>query len=161
MFLPGTVLRTRTGRNLVKLSPNEVQCFIKLHFSDAVTRMKEPNKTQYCYQMLWLQPFGTFCCIFKIKRIPKSCSLCNLGNKLKNETKVAITKGGIYQVSVRIKVSYETEEELRRVLLLLNPVLKGWTKAAKKSGRFFRAYLELDKQRLHQTRESGIISSGK
>jgi len=46
-------------------------------------------------------------------------------------------------VSVRIKVSYETEEELKRVLQLLDPVLKGWTKAAKKSGKFFRAYIEL------------------
>lgn len=64
-------------------------------------------------------------------------------------------------MSVRIKVSYETEEDLKSVLLFLNPVLKGWSKAAKKSGRFFRAYLELDKQRLHQARESGIISSGK
>ena len=63
-------------------------------------------------------------------------------------------------MSVRIKVSYETEEELRSVLLLLDPVLKEWSKAAKKSGRFFRAYLKLDKQRLHQTRESDIITSG-
>ena len=52
-------------------------------------------------------------------------------------------KGGA-QRSVRIKISYETEEELRRVLLLLNPVVKDWTKAAKKSGRFFRAYITLD-----------------
>ncbi len=52
-------------------------------------------------------------------------------------------KGGA-QMSVRIKISYETEEELRRVLLLLNPVVKDWTKAAKKSGRFFRAYITLD-----------------
>lgn len=42
-------------------------------------------------------------------------------------------------MSVRIKVSYETEDELKKVLLLLDPVLKDWTKAAKKNGRFFRA----------------------
>lgn len=47
-------------------------------------------------------------------------------------------------MSVRIKVSYETEEELKRVLHLLAPVLKCWTKAAKKSGKFFRAYITLD-----------------
>ena len=64
-------------------------------------------------------------------------------------------------MSVRIKVSYETEDDLKSVLLLLDPVLKRWSKAAKKSGRFFRAYMELDKQCLHQARESGIISSGK
>ena len=64
-------------------------------------------------------------------------------------------------MSVRIKVSYETDDDLKSVLLLLGPVLKGWSKAAKKSGRFSRAYLELDKQRLHQARESGIISTGK
>lgn len=46
-------------------------------------------------------------------------------------------------MSVRIKVSYETEEELKGVLRLLDPVLKDWTKTAKKNGRFFRAYLEL------------------
>lgn len=47
-------------------------------------------------------------------------------------------------MSVRIKISYETEEELRKVLLLLDPVVKSWTKAAKKSGKFFRAYITLD-----------------
>lgn len=52
-------------------------------------------------------------------------------------------KGGA-QMSVRIKISYETEEELRRVLLLLDPVIKSWTKAAKKSGKFFRAYITLN-----------------
>lgn len=46
-------------------------------------------------------------------------------------------------VSVRIKISYETEEELRRVLALLDPVVKDWTRAAKKSGKFFRAYITL------------------
>lgn len=47
-------------------------------------------------------------------------------------------------MSVRIKVSYETESELRRVLLLLDPVVKSWTRSAKKNGRFFRAYITLD-----------------
>lgn len=46
-------------------------------------------------------------------------------------------------MSVRIKVSYETEEELKKVLKLLAPVLKSWTEAPKKTGRFFRAYIIL------------------
>ena len=50
-------------------------------------------------------------------------------------------------MSVRIKVSYETEEELKKVLQLLDPVVKGWTKAAKKSGKFFRAYITLDNRK--------------
>lgn len=47
-------------------------------------------------------------------------------------------------MSVKIKVSYETDEELKRVLMLLDPVIKSWAKAAEKSGRFFRAYIMLD-----------------
>lgn len=46
-------------------------------------------------------------------------------------------------MSVRIKISYETEEELKRVLHLLDPVVKNWTRPAKKSGKFFRAYITL------------------
>jgi len=51
---------------------------------------------------------------------------------------------GCVKMSVRIKVSYETEEELKRVLQLLDPVIKSWNKAAKKSGRFFRVYVTLE-----------------
>lgn len=47
-------------------------------------------------------------------------------------------------MSVRIKISYETEAELRRVLQLLDPVVKSWTRSAKKSGKFFRAYIMLN-----------------
>ncbi len=43
-------------------------------------------------------------------------------------------------MSVRVKISYEKEEELAAVLAALKPVLKSWGRAAKKSGRFFRAY---------------------
>lgn len=46
-------------------------------------------------------------------------------------------------MSVKIKISYETEDELKRILALLDPVLKGQTAAAKKNGRFFRVYLIL------------------
>lgn len=47
-------------------------------------------------------------------------------------------------MSVRIKISYETETELKRVLQLLEPVVKSCNRAAKKSGKFFRAYIMLD-----------------
>ena len=50
-------------------------------------------------------------------------------------------------MSVKIKVSYETEEELKRVLMLLDPVVKDWTRATKKSGKFFRAYITLDNKK--------------
>ena len=46
-------------------------------------------------------------------------------------------------MSVRIKISYETEEELKRVLSLLDPLLKSWSRAARKSGKFFRVYVTL------------------
>lgn len=42
-------------------------------------------------------------------------------------------------MSVRIKISYEKEEELAAVLAVLKPLLKSWNRA-KKNGRFFRAY---------------------
>lgn len=45
-------------------------------------------------------------------------------------------------MSVRIKISYEKEEELAAVLAALKPVLKSWNRA-KKNGRFFRAYAVL------------------
>lgn len=51
-------------------------------------------------------------------------------------------------MSVRIKVSYETEEELKRVLKLLDPVVKNWTRVAKKNGRFFRIYITLDEKKM-------------
>ena len=47
-------------------------------------------------------------------------------------------------MSARIKLSYETEEELRRVLALLAPVIRKWQKAAGKNGRYTRVYIELD-----------------
>ncbi len=51
-------------------------------------------------------------------------------------------------MSVRIKVSYETEEELKRLLNILDPVVKNWSKAAKKRGRFFRVYITLDEKKM-------------
>lgn len=47
-------------------------------------------------------------------------------------------------MSVKLRVSYERPEELRRVLLLLHPDVKRW-KVAGQTGRFKRAYVELEK----------------
>lgn len=45
-------------------------------------------------------------------------------------------------MSVKLRVSYERPEELKRVLQLLHPDVKRW-KAAGQTGRFKRAYVEL------------------
>ena len=45
-------------------------------------------------------------------------------------------------MSVKLRVSYERPEELRRILQLLHPDVKRW-KAAGQTGRFKRAYVEL------------------
>lgn len=47
-------------------------------------------------------------------------------------------------MSVKLRISYERPEELRRVLQLLHPDVKRW-KAAGQTGRFRRAYVELGK----------------
>ena len=46
-------------------------------------------------------------------------------------------------MSVRIKISYEHPEELRRVLKLLGPSVKRWKAAKRREGRFKNAYVEL------------------
>lgn len=50
-------------------------------------------------------------------------------------------------MSIRIKISYETEPELKRVLLLLKPAIRKCRRSPKKSGKFLRAYVELDEER--------------
>lgn len=50
-------------------------------------------------------------------------------------------------MSVKIKVSYERPEELKRVLQLLRPEIKNW-KVAEQTGRFKRAYIELNTERI-------------
>lgn len=50
-------------------------------------------------------------------------------------------------MSVRIRISYEKEEELVAVLAVLRPVLKSWNRAKDKKGRFFRAYAILDNRK--------------
>ncbi len=47
-------------------------------------------------------------------------------------------------MSVKLRISYERPEELRRVLQLLHPDVKRW-RAAGQTGRFRRAYVELGK----------------
>lgn len=44
-------------------------------------------------------------------------------------------------MSVKIKVSYETEQELKTVLSLLDPVVKKWSKQ-QKQGQYNRVYIK-------------------
>lgn len=46
-------------------------------------------------------------------------------------------------MSVKIKVSYERPEELRRVLDRLRPDIKTFRLAKSQEGRFLKAYVEL------------------
>lgn len=46
-------------------------------------------------------------------------------------------------MSVKIKVSYNTEEELAGVIRLLSPKVKTYKVAKKQEGRFKNAYVEL------------------
>lgn len=44
---------------------------------------------------------------------------------------------------VKVKISYEREEELFRVLRLLEPVIVKWKRSKNQDGRFKKAYAEL------------------
>ena len=46
-------------------------------------------------------------------------------------------------MSVKITVSYETKEELYRVLKLLHPAISFWKMAAGRKGRYCRVYITL------------------
>lgn len=46
-------------------------------------------------------------------------------------------------MSVKIKVSYERPEELRRVLDRLRPEVKSWKASGSREGRFLKAYIFL------------------
>jgi hypothetical protein len=46
------------------------------------------------------------------------------------------------RMSMRITVSYETQEELKTVLTLLDTVIKDWNKATKKTGQYNRVYIK-------------------
>lgn len=47
-------------------------------------------------------------------------------------------------MSVKIKVSYITDEELAGVIQLLSPVLKDYKVSRNKEGRYKKAYADLD-----------------
>ena len=47
------------------------------------------------------------------------------------------------RMSVKIKISYNTEEELAGVIRLLSPVIKSWKTSDNKEGRYKKAYVEL------------------
>lgn len=73
-------------------------------------------------------------------KVPPSGEWCGNTKARRRGTK---QEKGRDSMSVRIKLSYETEGELKKVLQLLKPVLKSWTRAPKQSGRFLRAYIIL------------------
>lgn len=50
-------------------------------------------------------------------------------------------KGGV--ALVKIKVSYEDPEELRRILERLRPNVKSWKVSRNREGRFLKAYIIL------------------
>ncbi|MFV0343444.1 MAG: hypothetical protein ACK5JH_11260 [Anaerocolumna sp.] len=45
-------------------------------------------------------------------------------------------------MSMRITISYQTKEELKTALRLLDPIIKSQSKENKKNGRYYRVYLE-------------------
>lgn len=45
-------------------------------------------------------------------------------------------------MSVIIKVSYETDTELKMVLTLLDPIIKEWHRANVKKGKYERVYIK-------------------
>lgn len=47
------------------------------------------------------------------------------------------------RLSVKVKISYNTEDELSKILKLLSPVLKSCKVSKENEGRFKRAYAEL------------------
>lgn len=54
-------------------------------------------------------------------------------------------------MSVKIKISYEDDRELMRVIRLLSPALKSWKRSRKMEGRYKKAYVELK----HMTKPGG------
>ena len=46
-------------------------------------------------------------------------------------------------MSVKIKISYEDDRELMRVIRLLSPAMKSWRVSRNKEGRYKKAYAEL------------------
>nr|WP_288597815.1 hypothetical protein [uncultured Mediterraneibacter sp.] len=54
-------------------------------------------------------------------------------------------------MSVKIKISYEDDRELMRVIRLLSPVLRSWKRSRNMEGRYKKAYVELE----HVTKPGG------
>lgn len=54
-------------------------------------------------------------------------------------------------MSVKIKISYQTDQELQQVIRLLSPELKSYKVAKKQEGQYKKAYAELN-QELNQER---------
>ena len=54
-------------------------------------------------------------------------------------------------MSVKIKVSYSTDEELAGVIRLLSPALKGYKISRNKEGRYKKAYADLESERLERS----------
>lgn len=52
-------------------------------------------------------------------------------------------------MSVKIKVSYEHPEELTHILDRLRPDIRTWRKTGNQEGRFLKAYIFLDEQRVN------------
>lgn len=46
-------------------------------------------------------------------------------------------------MSVKIRISYNTDEELAGVIRLLSPWVKSWKKSGTQKGKFKKAYAEL------------------
>lgn len=53
-------------------------------------------------------------------------------------------------MSVKIKVSYNTDQELAGVIRLLSPVLRDYRISRNKEGRYKKAYAELNSERLNR-----------
>ncbi len=51
-------------------------------------------------------------------------------------------------MSVKIKVSYNTDQELAGVIRLISPVLKDYKKSRNKDGRYKKVYAVLSSERL-------------
>lgn len=55
-------------------------------------------------------------------------------------------------MSVKIKVSYNTDQELAGVIRLLSPVLIDYKVSRNKEGRYKKAYIELKSERLQHSK---------
>lgn len=58
-------------------------------------------------------------------------------------------------MSVKIKVSYTTDQELHKIMQLLSPVVKSWKKQPAK-GKYKRAYIELNRERSPNEAREGV-----